>query len=201
MCVCVWCVVWMLVWVTPCTPCWLSNIHSFSVIEFYETCYRDIIVLSLTSPPPLFLIAKKRRAWTIIFLSVGPLDFTHSWTYDSLSRLNVTLIIVININSKMWKKSRCERLRFAEIAARPSERRERVFRCALSCVPPSVDRILKIDRKKRKRRAIGTVYAFLFFFSAYGTIPHIILLRTYIYIYIHAHTHKYVCMHDVSRLI
>lgn len=109
-------------------------------------------------------------------------NISFGWTIDTELRTrklttrsrNIASVIVININSKTWKRSHCETtIRVAEVPqGRPREESE--FRCVY-CVPPS-DKILKVDRKKRKRRAIGTVYAFFM----YGTIPYTLLLCMYV---------------------
>ena len=136
------CVTCMLVFVyvcevTPCTFCWLSNIQ-FILRELYETCYYDIIVLFYFSP---FFITKKNRVQTIMFLPVELSILNNSWTYDSLV-FNVALITVININSKMWKRSHRETaIRVTEVPqGRP--RKESEFRCVY-VISPSLDKILK----------------------------------------------------------
>lgn len=105
---------------------------------------------------------------------------------------NVALITVININSKTWKKSHRETaIRVAEVPqGRPREESE--FRCVyvLSLLP--LTKFLKNDRMKRKRKAIGTVYAFSRAAQCY--ICHILLSCVYLY-YKYLHTCACVYIH------
>lgn len=91
----------------------------------------------------------------------------------------------------MWKKKESQSgaaIRVAEVPrGRTSLREKRASFVAFYRVSPPLDEILEIDGKKRKRRAIGTVYAFSFFFSCtarYHIYFSCVCIYTYMYTYI-----------------
>lgn len=85
------------------------------------------------------------------------------------------------------------------------EKRANFVAFMLSLLP--LTKFLKNDRMKRKRKAIGTVYAFF----TCGTMPYTSLVytsivyiiniytRVRVYIFIYTHVYKYVCIYNVCR--
>lgn len=144
-------------------------------MRLYETCCCDIIVLSF-SYFFFFLVTKKNRVNDNISLgSISALDYVPyerlALTFIILLYINNTIVAIISINVVIIKRGKVaekerERLQFESQRYRKAIREKRAnfvarFFFILSLFLLRMTRFSRLTEKKRKRRrAIGTVYAF-----------------------------------------